>query len=185
MIDLIVQILLESWEILLDSSVYILFGFLVAGLLKAFLPENLVSSHLGNGSFGSVVKASAIGVPIPLCSCGVLPAAAGLREQGASKGAASSFLISTPETGVDSIAISYALLDPIMTVIRPVAAFITAITTGLIVNFIDKEDEKKDPEPFKMDMTDCGCGCSGSSKREPEKKALVSRLKGGLDFAFG
>lgn len=185
--DLLVPILMESWHILEDSAVYMLFGFLMAGLLKAFLPDNLVARHLGGGSVASVLKASALGVPIPLCSCAVLPAAAGLREQRAGKGATASFLISTPETGVDSIAITYALLDPVMTVLRPLAAFITATVTGVSVNLLDKE--KPEPAPYgQSECTAAGCGCSceapeaASSERN---KGIWQRLVIGVKYAFG
>ncbi len=134
--NLLARILMESWSILLDSAPYVLFGMLMAGLVKTFLPENFVARHLGGKSAGSVLKASLMGVPLPLCSCGVVPAALGLRKQGAGKGATAAFLISTPETGVDSIAITWALLDPIMTVVRPVAAFVTATITGILVNLL-------------------------------------------------
>lgn len=134
MIDILMNILAESFHILLASAPYVLLGLLAAGLLKAFLPVDLVSRHLGGTGPGSVIKAALFGVPMPLCSCGVVPAATGLRKSGASRGATVSFLISTPETGVDSIAITWALLDPVMTVFRPVAAFFTATTAGLLVN---------------------------------------------------
>jgi uncharacterized membrane protein YraQ (UPF0718 family) len=137
MFNLIRAVIEASWSLLLDSSVYMVFGILVAGLLKIFLSPETVARHLGSGRFSSVVKAALLGVPLPLCSCGVLPAAVFLQKQGANKGATTAFLISTPESGVDSIAISYALLDPIMTVIRPVAAFITAMAAGFIENIID------------------------------------------------
>jgi HflK protein len=106
----------------------------------------------GAGKVKSVLWASAIGAPLPLCSCGVLPTALGLRRQGASKGATVSFLISTPETGVDSISLTYALMDPIMTIFRPVAAVITAITAGLTTNFFGGPDAEQDrgvPPPAK------------------------------------
>src|SRR6056297_1976824 len=128
--ELILGILQECWEILVESAPYILFGFFAAGLIKALLPEEAVARHLGKSSLGSVLKASLLGIPLPLCSCGVIPAAVGLRKQGASKGASAAFLVSVPETGVDSIALTWALLDPLMTVVRPVAAFFTAIITG-------------------------------------------------------
>ena len=140
-IGIFIQIIESAWHVLLDSSPFIIFGFIVAGLLKAFLPDDMVSRHLGKGRSASVFKSALIGIPLPLCSCGVLPAAAGLKEQGASKGAVSSFMIATPETGVDSIAITYALLDPIMTVIRPVSAFFTAVCTGLFVNLSNRGGE--------------------------------------------
>src|SRR5690554_4998847 len=128
------NVLAACWEIFLDAAPFILLGFFVAGLLKALLPEGLVARHLGGRGSGSVFKAALFGIPLPLCSCGVIPTAIGLKKQGAGKGATSSFLISTPETGVDSIAITYALLDPLMTVFRPLAAFITAVTAGLLEN---------------------------------------------------
>ncbi len=134
--NLILTIIAESWALLLDASVYILFGILLSGILKAFLNPNAVARHLGTGRFSSVIKAALFGIPLPLCSCGVLPAAASLQKQGANKGATTAFLISTPESGVDSITISYALLDPIMTISRPVAAFVTAIIAGFIENLL-------------------------------------------------
>lgn len=139
------QIVSSAWHVLLESSPYVIFGFTVAGLLKAFLPDNLVSRHLGTGRISSIFKAALIGIPLPLCSCGVLPAAAGLKEQGADKGAVTSFMISTPETGVDSIAITYALLDPLMTFFRPFSAFLTAVITGIGVKVIDPLHEKETP----------------------------------------
>lgn len=148
---MVIKIAVACWGILVESSGFILFGFVVAGLLKAFVPEDLVAKHLGNGDASSVLKASAFGVPLPLCSCGVLPAAAGLREQGASKGATSAFLISTPETGVDSVAVTWALLDPVMTVFRPVSAFFTATLTGLVVNLLDNKRPSLSTGPMLID----------------------------------
>lgn len=151
MLNLINAVVAASWSLLLDSSIYILFGILISGLLKMVLNPATVVKHLGSGRFSSVIKAAFLGVPLPLCSCGVLPAAASLKKQGANKGATTAFLISTPESGVDSIAISYALLDPIMTVIRPVAAFVTAIIAGLVENIIDW------PQPCAHIATDACC----------------------------
>ena len=116
MIAFATGILTESWKLLVEAAPFVLFGFLAAGLLKALIPEDFVARHLGRSTSGSVIKASLLGIPLPLCSCGVIPAAIGLRKQGASKGASAAFLISTPESGVDSIAITWALLDPIMTI---------------------------------------------------------------------
>ena len=99
---MLMNFILEFWHILVDSAPYVLFGFFVAGLLKAYLPEDLVARHLSGSDAKSVLKASLFGIPLPLCSCGVIPAAIELRKQGASKGATSSFLVSVPETGVDS-----------------------------------------------------------------------------------
>jgi uncharacterized protein len=127
----------ESWHMLVDASVYVLFGLMVGGMLKMFLSPAYVARHLGRGRFLPVIKAALFGIPIPLCSCGVLPAAASLKKQGANNGATTAFLISTPESGVDSISITYALLDPIMTVARPLAALLTAMVAGFSENIIN------------------------------------------------
>lgn len=139
MSEVLLGILRECWKILVESSPYVLFGFFAAGLLRTFLPEAAVARHLGRSTAGSVLKASLLGIPLPLCSCGVIPAAVGLRRQGASKGASAAFLVSTPESGVDSIAITWALLDPVMTVVRPLSAFLTATVTGLLINRLPEE----------------------------------------------
>ncbi|WP_456085387.1 SO_0444 family Cu/Zn efflux transporter [Maridesulfovibrio frigidus] len=142
--DILSRIAFESWQVLLQSAPFMLFGFFVAGLLKAFVGPEFISKNLGSGRTSDIFKASLFGIPIPLCSCGVIPAAAQLREQGASKGATTSFLISTPETGVDSIAVTYALLDPIMTILRPVSAFMTAVIAGIMV---DRNEKKNGTTP--------------------------------------
>src|SRR3989339_1773306 len=133
-------ILSSSWHMFLDSSIYMLFGFFCAGLIYAYVKPDKIKKYLGKGKIRSVFLSALIGIPIPLCSCGVVPAAAGLKKQGANNGATLSFLISTPETGVDSIPLTYALMDPLMAVIRPVVAFISAVTAGLIENFTGKKE---------------------------------------------
>ncbi|MCP4354483.1 MAG: SO_0444 family Cu/Zn efflux transporter [Proteobacteria bacterium] len=182
------KVVLAVWGILLESSPYVLLGFFVAGLLKAFLPKDFISTHLGGNGIKSIVKASAMGVPIPLCSCGVIPAAAGLKEQGAGKGAVTSFLISTPETGVDSIAVTYALLDPVMTIIRPVSAFITAIAAGISVSFSSKfeDDEQKplSPLPMAQDTGGCTDSCCGGHT-QADDNSFKGKFKSGMSFAFG
>lgn len=151
MTDLFIGVFFESWDVLVESAPYVLFGFFAAGILKAYLPNQLVAKHLGKNSTSSVLKASLFGIPLPLCSCGVIPAAIELRKQGASKGASAAFLVSVPETGVDSIAITWALLDPVMTVVRPVASFFTATLTGLLINRLPEDigfaakEEAKEP----------------------------------------
>jgi hypothetical protein len=194
---MVINIFVESWRVLVESSPYVIFGFFVAGLLKAFVSDSFMARHLGKRSVGSVVKAAIIGVPLPLCSCGVLPAALGLRRQGASKGATAAFMISTPETGVDSMAVTYALIDPIMTVVRPVAATITAICAGLLVNaFPGREAEvPSGPHPLSPGSSadprepvatsepatpSCGCHGCGSSP-----VTLADRFRAGMDYAFG
>ena len=140
----------ELWHILTEASPYVLFGFLAAGLLKALLPEDAIAKQLGDNSTKAVIKASLIGIPMPLCSCGVIPAAVSLRQRGASRGSSAAFLVSTPESGVDSIAITWLLLDPFMTIVRPVAAFSTATLTGVLINQL--------PHPKNEQLTELSLG---------------------------
>ena len=183
--DIVSSIFQESWHLLLEASVYILFGMLVGGLLKVFLSPSFVADHLGKGKFSSVIKAALFGIPIPLCSCGVLPAAASLKRQGANNGATTAFLISTPESGVDSMAITYALLDPIMTVARPVAAFVTAVAAGISENLLQTQKD----EDWKR-VVDRSCPidkCCDGNECPPEEHArhhtFTEKLWAGLKFA--
>ncbi|MEF2144267.1 MAG: SO_0444 family Cu/Zn efflux transporter [Desulfovibrionaceae bacterium] len=183
MTQTLTAILLSAWDVFLESAPYMLFGFLVAGMLKAFLPSNLIQRHLGSSRFSSVLKASLMGIPLPLCSCGVAPAAAGLRRQGASKGATASFLISTPETGVDSMAVTWALLDPVMTLLRPLSALITATLAGVGVNLLDKNGRDTTP-PAPPLQSGCNDACCSGSCTAP-RPGLMDKLLNGLAYAFG
>jgi uncharacterized membrane protein YraQ (UPF0718 family) len=148
--SIIYEILKESWHIYLDVAIFMLFGFFVAGILYVFFKADQIKKYLGTGKIKPVILAAIFGIPIPLCSCGVVPVAAGLKKQGANSGAALSFMIATPESGVDSIAVSWAMLDPIMTIIRPFAGFITAIATGITQNYFgdpDTPDKVSLPKP--------------------------------------
>jgi uncharacterized membrane protein YraQ (UPF0718 family) len=135
MIDFLLRVVLETWSILEEASIFLLFGFVLAGVLAVLVPARTVIRFFGRGRVKSVLWSSTIGVPLPLCSCGVLPTALGLRRRGATKGATVSFIISTPETGVDSISLTYALMDPIVMIFRPLAAMTTALTAGIATNF--------------------------------------------------
>ncbi len=173
------RIFTESWGILADSAPYILFGLAAAGVIKALLPEEKILAHLGKGARGAVLKASILGIPLPLCSCGVIPVAVDLRRRGAGRGASTAFLVSVPETGVDSIAISFALLGPVLAVIRPVAAFVTATVTGLLVDRLPAESPDP-PKPRKA------CSCSGhDSCAHSASPPLLLRLAAGIRYAFG
>jgi len=183
--NLLHAVLSESWRLLQDASIYMLFGMLMGGMLKVFLNPSAVSKHLGQGRFSSVFKAALLGVPVPLCSCGVLPAAASLKRQGANKGAVTAFLISTPESGVDSIATSYALLDPIMTVARPVAAFVTAASAGIVENVIESPKNRVAENP---DLTCPVDGCCSGVECPPEEHSrhhgFPEKIVAGFGFAF-
>ena len=133
------HILHSFLNILNEMSPYVLLGFLIAGLLHVFVNEATLTRHLSGNGWKSVVKAAAIGIPLPLCSCGVLPTAVSLRRQGASKAATTSFLIATPQTGVDSIAATYSLLGLPFALIRPIAALSGAFFGGMAVGELDPD----------------------------------------------
>ncbi|MBL7074201.1 permease [candidate division KSB1 bacterium] len=158
MFILLYQILQESVDLWLAISPYLLLGMFIAGVLHAFLGENFVGRHLGDGGFKSILKATLFGIPLPLCSCGVIPVAASLKKEGASKSAVLSFLVSTPTTGVDSILATYSLMGPLFAIFRPLAAFVSGITIGVFNRLYNREEEKKAnthshsplPSPFKL-----------------------------------
>lgn len=133
-----------------EISVYLLFGFIVAGLLHILFPESVVRKHLGKNSLGSVLKSTFFGIPLPLCSCGVVPVAASLRKNGASKGATVSFLISTPEVGVDSFLVTYSLLGWVFGLFRIAASLLTALVAGIAVNMLSGKNSSDSKElPMK------------------------------------
>ena len=165
----------ETWAMVLDSSPWLFGGFLLAGVVYVMIPVAVVTRHLGRSGFAGVVKAALFGIPLPLCSCSVIPVAASIRKQGASRGAFTSFLISTPETGVDSFAISYALLGPFLAIARPVAAFVTAIVAGMLVG-ADDADNKDSQLAAPHDC--CSATSSDSAKTVPGK--FVTAIRYGL-----
>ena len=131
-------------NILNEMSPYILLGFLIAGLLHVFVRPEVMSRHLAGKGWKPVFKAAMFGIPLPLCSCGVLPTAVALRRQGASNGAATSFLIATPQTGVDSIAATYALLGLPFAILRPIAALTGAFAGGMAVDRVEGDKKATD-----------------------------------------
>ncbi|MBV7316951.1 SO_0444 family Cu/Zn efflux transporter [Shewanella sp. NIFS-20-20] len=129
-------------HLFLESAPWLLLGLILAGLLSVFVPMSWMHQQLGGHGLKATIKAALLGAPLPLCSCGVIPAAVGLRRAGASKAATTSFLVSTPETGVDSVSVSYVLLGPFMAIVRPLAAVISAIVAGMLVG---RDDESPLP----------------------------------------
>lgn len=151
------QLIHEGWVVLRESAAFILLGFLIAAGLHALLGKTNWARFLKGVKARTVVLASAIGLPLPLCSCSVLPAAISLRKQGAGKGATLSFLISTPETSVQSVLLTYALLGPVMAIYRPVAACVTALVAGFAENFFEKRYPTDTPEGANEPVPTC-CG---------------------------
>lgn len=163
------QILYALINMLGEMAPYILLGFLVAGIMHAFVPAGAMNRHLAGRGFGPVFKAAMIGVPLPLCSCGVLPAAVAMRRGGASRAASTSFLIATPQTGADSIAATWSLLGPAFAVIRPVAAFVTALAGGCAVGAAEKPEA-----PVQA----CPVGVADSHK------TFAARCAGAMRYGF-
>ncbi len=179
-----------------EMAPYLMLGFFIAGLLRTFVPRTLYSKHLAPRNMKSVVKAAALGVPLPLCSCGVIPTSVSLRKEGACHGACASFLIATPQTGVDSIAATYSLMGLPFAIIRPVAALFTAMFGGWLVNKYAKEDEQLSAETSKTGEYDhCDCGyddedhcCSGDDDdckcHGEHHHSFMQKLIGALRYGF-
>lgn len=177
--EIIWNILRESWQFFLMSSPYILFGLVVSGIIRSFLNPETIVKYLGSNSLKSVLYAAIFGVPLPLCSCGVVPTAIALRKQGASRGAVLAFLISTPESGIDSIAMTYALIDPLMTVARPVAALFSGIIAGTLDIFWGTRDTSP-----STDNAPCCKKCVDNAMEHHLPRTLSMRLKEGFRFSF-
>lgn len=171
------ELLFNLYRLGLDAAPLLALGLFLAAVMRAWLPTHFLEKQLGQAGPGAIIKAALFGAPMPLCSCGVLPVALGLRRAGASKGSTVSFLVATPETGVDSIALSYGLLGPIMAVARPVVAVINAIVAGLLTGWADAS------APTHGGETKSCC----ASKAQTTAPSDTSRptLREGLHFTFG
>lgn len=164
------EVLKSILDLVNEMSPYLLLGFFIAGLMHVFIPRTWYACFLGGGSLRSVVNAALFGVPLPLCSCGVIPTAMSLRREGASKGAVVSFLIATPQTGVDSILATWSLMGLPFAIVRPLVAFCTAIFGGALVNVADREG-----------AAPVSCATSEEGERP---SSWGARLVAALRFAF-
>ncbi len=179
--DAILPILDQIWDLLNEMSPYLLLGFLLAGLMHAFVPGSLYSRYLSTGNFRSVLYAALFGIPLPLCSCGVIPTAMSLRREGASKGASISFLIATPQTGVDSIIATYSLMGLPFAIIRPIAALFTAVFGGQLVNWANRKEQNDEPAT-KDEVHACEHGyCHDST---PIHRGFWGKIKEAFTYAF-
>ena len=168
----------EVLSLINEMSPYLLLGFFFAGVMHAFIPGMVYNRYLGGKGFKSVFYGALFGIPLPLCSCGVLPTAMSLRKQGASKGATASFLISTPETGVDSIIATYSVLGLPFAVIRPVAAFCNAIMGGWLIN---KFGDKDEVVPVDASAKTC---CCHHKQEETHHDGFLGKMREALRFGF-
>lgn len=176
------------WSYLLVSAPYLMVGLTLAGFFHEFVPMERVKKWLGGKSFMSVIRAAVIGIPLPLCSCSVIPAAVEIKKSGANNGATSAFLIATPESGIDSISLTYALIDLPMAIIRPVAAFFSAFFAGILQLILNNEEQvieeevksccsKNKPEPKVEEKS-----CCASKKVETKKENRVIKA---VNYGFG
>jgi len=155
MVEVVGEIIGDFWDVLGEMSPYLLFGFAVAGLLSVVISASLVERHLGGRGFAPALKAAALGVPLPLCSCGVIPVAASLRKHGASRAATTAFLMSTPQTGVDSILVTFSLLGGVFAIFRPLAALVSGVAAGMLVSLFDREHRSATPAPSRECHDEC------------------------------
>jgi uncharacterized membrane protein YraQ (UPF0718 family) len=180
--DTISIILSHALDFMKDASPYMLFGIMAAGIVNAFLNRSTITRHLGQGGIKPIVKAAIMGIPLPICSCGIVPLANELKKKGGSAGATVSFLVSTPESGIDSISISLALLGPVMTVARPLGAFLSAMTAGILTDVFSKKQHWTE-----YDAGSCGCSgkcCSSANKLTQKGPRQFSKLSEGLRYSL-
>jgi len=172
----------ELLAIFLDASPYILFGFAIAALMNVFLPVQTVQRLLGRGRVRPIFMASLLGIPLPLCSCAVLPTAIALRRRGASAGATASFLISTPESDVDAIVLTYGLMGPLMAIYRPIAGFVTAIAAGFATDLWARDEV--DPAGPSTGSHDSHDKLAAEEARAAPARSWKERLRAGFSPAF-
>ena len=176
MIEMITHIIVETWLVTARMAAWLLLGFVVAGLLSVFISPAWLERHLGGRGLGPVLKASLFGVPLPLCSCGVIPVAASLRQHGASRAATTAFLLSTPQTGVDSILVTWTMLGPLFAIFRPVAALVTGLLGGGLVQVFD-------PDPHQSSAD--GKGLAGAGSVDIIRpRGLGPKIRAAADYGF-
>ena len=160
-------LLLNIWQVFLETAFWLLLGLLAAGAIKTLIPATAMQRWVGGRGLGAIMRAALFGAPLPLCSCGVLPAAIGLHRAGASREATISFLISTPETSIDSLTVTYALMGPVMAIYRPFAALTSAIVTGLLSTLVTVDDAPRPTAPAAT-ASCCAGSCASSADADTE-----------------
>ena len=190
MLEFIQRYFHELWWLVLEMSPWLLLGLIFAGLLKIYFPQKHIEKFMGKSNFRSAINGSLLGVPMPLCSCGVIPTAISFYKSGASKGATNSFLISTPQTGIDSIFATYSMLGWPFAILRPLIAFVTGVAGGALTNWVIKEKpvpKNSQFSGFQLDTSSIGKNelsfVTNPVIRVPETKRRHS-LAQAADYAF-
>ncbi|RUR33294.1 permease [Vreelandella andesensis] len=172
----------ELLSIALSAAPWLMLGLVIAGLIKALMPEHLLQRWMGGRGVGSILRAAVIGMPLPLCSCGAIPTALALHRGGAGRGPTTSFLISTPGVGVDSMLITSVLLGPLMALARVLGALVTAIVTGILVGFTSQSAVSKNTPVSRCCASK---GCTSQDDAEANEQATEStEVIAGLKYAF-
>ena len=140
---MIINVLKQFWNLSIEMAPYLLLGFFLVGITSFFISKNTIKKHLSENSKFGIIKSVILGIPLPICSCGIIPLAASLRERGASKSSTAAFVASTPQTGIDSIIVTYDMMGNVFTVFRVIVAFITGIITGFVINIFSKRKFEK------------------------------------------
>jgi uncharacterized membrane protein YraQ (UPF0718 family) len=175
--DLLTNLFSNLVLLFTESAPFLLLGMFIAGMINQWIPRTWVEKTLGGKS--SILNAALIGAPLPLCSCSVIPVAMGIRRSGASKASTASFLVATPETGVDSIGITYALMGPIMAVARPISAIVSAIVAGLLVHLFGQQDNTPQSEPQAKTISSC------CHKASAKKSSASEKIQAVFVFGYG
>ena len=171
MVEFTIKYFSELIYLMNEMAPWLLLGLVFAGLLKVFFPQEKVQKYMGKPTTKSAVNAALMGVPMPLCSCGVIPTGISFFKNGASKGATNSFLISTPQTGVDSIFATYSMLGWPFAILRPIVAFVTGIAGGILTNLLVKEKPAAKP---KMQMAFAGFTMDTNTPEQAQTSLLTS-----------
>ena len=203
-LEILEKFVWQFFTLFSEMAPFLLLGFLLAGILHVWVPNHLYVPKISKPTFKSVLWSALFGVPLPICSCGVIPTSIALRKEGASKGASVSFLISTPATGVDSILATYSLLGGPFAILRPVAAFVTAMLGGVFTNLVTKNEpetgvavigeshehhHEHDHEHHHEHHEGCGCeddhcSCDHDDHDEHEKKSFAQKVKKTFEYGF-
>ncbi|XRP96264.1 permease [Methanocaldococcus sp. 16A] len=171
MLHIIYKFFINFWNFLNDLAIYIIIGLLIAGILKYFLPDDLIRKHLGNPTTSSVVKSVIFGIPLPICSCSVIPIGVSLKRSGANTASVLSFLIATPVTGIDSILVTYGVFGGIFTAFRVLSSVFISLFAGILGNIFIKEENEEIIRKRKV-------------KKRKKKKNLKNAIKEIINYSF-